>query len=96
MSRSKRDAARAFIERAAGEILATLDDDQIVASVLVGTIDDAGAEIHYFVIAGKPGVQRTLMLPDSPEAAQARELLSRASVNLTAPDTPAHLRSDDQ
>ena len=62
-------------------------EDQIV-SVLVGTQSPAGEEIHYYVLRGRPGVQRVLMLPDTPEADAARELLAQASVRLDAPDTP--------
>lgn len=63
-------------------------DDQVV-SVLVGTQSPAGEEIHYYVIRGHPDVQRVLMLPDSPEADEARALLAQASIRLDAPDTPA-------
>ncbi len=62
-------------------------EDQVV-SVLVGTQSPAGEEIHYYMLRGRPDVQRVLMLPDSPEAEEARALLAQASVRLDAPDTP--------
>lgn len=85
---SPHDPRGQFILSAVGRIFAELDDGAEVVSVLVGTRTADDEEIHYYVISGRPGVQRVMMLPDSPHADQARELLAQASINLTAPDTP--------
>ena len=73
---------------ALAQIAGQIDDDAEIGSMLIGTRSTAGEEIHYYVVRWQPGVQRVMMLPDSPEAAQARELLEVSSIRLTAPDTP--------
>jgi hypothetical protein len=89
------DAQLRFLQDALGRICDALDSDARPISVLVGTISPAGEEMHYYVIEGRREVQRVLMLPDTPEADQARELLRAASVNMTPPDTPHDDRPPD-
>lgn len=89
MKLDQHDPQGRFVLSAVQRIFAELDDGAEVMSVLVGTRTADDEEIHYYVISGRPDVQRVMMLPDSPHADAARELLGKASVNLTAPDTPA-------
>jgi hypothetical protein len=75
-----------FLAMAVAEIAEALDDDCLIASVLVSAQTGVDQQVHYFRVRGKPGVQRVLIPIDAPEAEQARDLLGQVSVNMTPPD----------
>ena len=80
------DARWYVLTSAVERVLAQLDDDAQPFVVIVGVNAGDGSELHYLVRSGDPTV-RVVQMFDGPDVDKARELMNRATVDLTAPDT---------
>ena len=92
---SMEDPRGRFLLSSLARIFDQIDSDARIESLLIGTTSAEGEEIHYYVISGRPDVQRMLMRPNSEAARRARELLASAAVRLDAPATPSQIGDPD-